>query len=438
MKRYSIILIILLLALVWYHAEEQEVPELLWKAKTRCSYDNVFTLHSEITVKDQLFSTYCSITNDENGLFSGTLSFSMPGIRAGVLSYTSIAYLMFNPTTNTAIQYNSPLSAFSATVDGALYGYALGQNAGFYSLYKSQDTLITPLSSGFWIQKQCTSSVIFRFITGYGEFSSTGAVSWINTSTMPSIWSVLGLISQGSAMNGALVYGLRRGIDNSFGWFIRAQSTLNFTIATITADTAVSNGMYHTPTMNNIAIMSVSAKTTLFPQSMCSFAFGVNHIQKTLLDEPKQAYSGSFYINGLILKGKLSAELVTSQTNQELNLFSSIEYKPIPFQVQSQPLNHSRQPLIISLATRWKTINTQAEIFSITGLIEYEHFMTMSIAIKTIWDTQGSRLYFDPKISIPFFTGSITGVFHFLFNPETYMPELQKLEFVFFCKNKEY
>ena len=105
MKRYSIILIILLLALVWYHAEEQEVPELLWKAKTRCSYDNVFTLHSEITVKDQLFSTYCSITNDENGLFSGTLSFSMPGIRAGVLSFTSIDYLMFTPTPNTAIQY---------------------------------------------------------------------------------------------------------------------------------------------------------------------------------------------------------------------------------------------------------------------------------------------------------------------------------------------
>lgn len=416
-------------------AAGQEAPELFWKTKTIFFYTNAFTLYNEIRIREQFLSTYCSITRADDGTVSGSMSFSMQGIRAGTLAFTNIAYLLFNPATSSAIQYQSPQSAFSATLAGTIKGYAVGQHAGFFSLYGKQDTLGTPRASGFWIQTHCTSSVVLRFLTAYGNKQTPDTDSWTYGSrTMPSIWSVLGLISQSSVINYALIYGLRRGIDNSLGWFIRAHGNFNFTVATIKADAAFSNGAYHTPNVNELALISLLCKTELFPQSIFSGALWLNHLQKSLAYEPERQYGGSLLYNSFSLKGKVSLELTESQTKHVLNLRSSFEYRPTVVQRQSNTVNQSNQ-LQIVLETNWRTINTQADLFSIAGLLEYEQFITLSIKIKNQWDTDGYKLYINPKICIPLLAGSITGSCQFYRIPESGMPELQKLELVLILHN---
>ncbi len=434
MKRFNKILVLLAFALVGRYARSQEVSELVWKTKTTALYDNACTLYNEIKIKEQFFSTYCSIVRTDDGSFSGSLSFSLPSFRAGALAYTSIAYLLFNPATSTAIQYQSPQSAFSAALTSTIKGYALGHNAGFFSLYSSQDTLSTPWTSGLWIQTPCTNSVVLRFLTAYGNKQAPDTNSWTYSSTVPSVWSVLGLISQGSAINCALIYGLRRGIDNSFGWFIRAYSIINFTIATITADTAFSNGAYYTPNLTDFSIIALFLKTVLFPKSIVSGTVWLNHTQKSLFDAPEQTYGGSLDCNSFALKGKLSLELAESQTTHVVNLISSLEFRPTVFQKQSKTIGQSKQ-LLISLATNWKTIDAQADMFSITGLLEYKQFITLSIKIKHLWDTHGCMLYFNPGISIPFIAGSMSGYCQFSQAPEAGIPELQKLELVLVLHN---
>ena len=391
-----------------------ENTSISWKTSfiyaTNSGFSTAFCLQQKQT------AFYCNLYADPEYSLSSALSLSLPGLRAGVLQKTSIAYLLFNPSAQSTISYTTTRSAFTATPYGNNYGIALGNSAGLFSLFDIKRGDLTPWISGIWMQGQALEYVIFRSAVAYGNKCYYIPDAWEILEKQPSLWIAGALISKTSVSSFALVYSTRRGIDNSFGAYIKTYMSYNLGSIEIIGTSEISGYTYFTPDLEEPARIHMVLKTGIFQEKPVSCVFWMDYLQKDFFIQPVTTYGSVIQYKNNVVATKCSFEFIEHSDSNDTRLSTAFAYTPEIILNNHDPNIQIISPLKLALTTCWKTVDTKSEYFSIAGMLAFEYELTINIKLTAAWDTKGNYLETESGIVIPIPNGLVSGSVQYTFS----------------------